>query len=147
MSNLYLERVWYDLVKAVVSYEALSFSTLWPFITSLFQVGNQNKHLWMPTDVIKPQTKFQVDSVSVTWKIYQSLYLKINYPSSGIALFWSVLSMYIVLHGFIYIHRYLTCVLITHTARLINHVAILDNPNDNSEIIIIGYIAKWIIKI
>ena len=57
------------------------------------------KHLWMPTDVIKPQTKFQVDSASVTWKIYQSLYRKIFYPSSGIAVFWSVLSIYIVLHG------------------------------------------------
>ena len=38
-------------------------------------------HLRMPIDVIKPQTKFQVDSVSVTWKIYQSLYRKIFYPS------------------------------------------------------------------
>ena len=74
-------------MKAVVSYEALSFSTLWPFITSLFQVGNQNKHLWMPTDVIKAKTKFQVDSVSVTWKIYQSLLQKIFYPASGMALF------------------------------------------------------------
>ncbi len=34
-------------------------------------------HLWMLIDVIKSQTKFQVDSVSVTWKIYQSLYRKI----------------------------------------------------------------------
>ena len=38
-------------------------------------------HLGMLTDVIKPQTKFQVDSVSGTWKIYQSLYRKIFYPS------------------------------------------------------------------
>ena len=59
------------------------------------------KHFWMPTDVIQPHTKFQVDSVSVTWKIYQSLYRKIFYPSSGMALFWSVLSMYIVLHDYI----------------------------------------------
>ena len=31
-------------------------------------------HLRMPIDAIKLQTKFQVDIVSVTWKIYQSLY-------------------------------------------------------------------------
>ena len=44
--------------------------------------GRESKiHLGMLTDVIKPQTKFQVDSVSGTWKIYQSLYRKIFYPS------------------------------------------------------------------
>ena len=31
-------------------------------------------HLRKPIDAIKLQTKFQLDSISVTWKIYQSLY-------------------------------------------------------------------------
>ena len=35
---------------------------------------NTEIHSRIPIDTIKLQTKFQVDSVSVTWKMYQSLY-------------------------------------------------------------------------
>ena len=39
--NLYLVFFCYNLVKAFATYDTLSFSTNWRFMTSLFQVGDQ----------------------------------------------------------------------------------------------------------
>ena len=62
---------WYNLVKAVVSYYAFSFSYKLAFCDVIIPGRESEIHLRMPFDVTKLQKKSKADNVSGTMLFYQ----------------------------------------------------------------------------